>query len=914
MAQTSQVMLSLNPNIGTRDGTLSADSLKLNISGGKKRAGTTQYGAYNLIGIPQGQLGNGFEISSGVVFNTVTQQQTPQNYGQVVPVTAPFGTTPVGGGEAPFVLSVCGGSVFLAFFGMTQVLSYVNTNGAVTLGQNVTLSIPLINPNFPNYTAGLQNTVIMASSSSSGGAQLWTVAPTTGTMTFVSNYSPTINGLSKSIYYGIVAHPIYPFFVALYLPSLSSTGIPLVVFSYTATGIASSPKWNVSYLGAGTSPSVLYSCFTPSGKYFLIFYSLSSNTQLGVGVYETDSVGNLTYINSYTFSGSSSGWYSQPSWDPTGTYLVFAAGLNVYLYTVSDSGVVNFYNLPIPSNSYNASFNNCAFYGSLLLLIGLGGSDQVVGVATITPSGITFLTGYPQLFTYNLSGSSILNLASLGVGQGGFFVEAYDSVSSTSYGVATSGYLDSGISATAIGVTNPQFDILTCNANGVALLKSSTQMWEFNVNSNTLTQITNGYPSNPTVPGIAQLDETVYIMDTSANIWGSNLNDPTTWTALNFINAYAINDTPVALGRYLNYIVAFKSSSIEFFYDAGNPPPGSPLLPYQPAFSNIGCMAPYSVQNVGQGLLFVGQQGELSCGTGLGVFMISNLQVQKVSTPEVDLVLGRSSLTSVYSGTFYSQGVYTYFLTLADLGVTLAYEIGSQEWGLLSTLTPNALTTCTLSVTASYPNQLSQVTATYPSGGYTVNDGEAVVISNCSTSSVNGQFDVSYISSTSFSFLVNAQLPLGPLSAVSGSIDLQTFTQGIFNAANALSQGGFQTLQGLTDGKLYNIANSFTNDNGAPIEVQVITSPLFTPGTNSRVRVGAVQFIGDKVANQNLMLRYTDNDFQSFSTYQYLPISGNNSRLVRQGSTNRRSYQLRYHGNTPLRLNSLLIDSPERKY
>ena len=42
------------------------------------------------------------------------------------------------------------------------------------------------------------------------------------------------------------------------------------------------------------------------------------------------------------------------------------------------------------------------------------------------------------------------------------------------------------------------------------------------------------------IRGLVYLDQTIYALDSLNQIWGSNFNDPTTWNALNLVNANSI--------------------------------------------------------------------------------------------------------------------------------------------------------------------------------------------------------------------------------------------------------------------------------------------------------------------------------------------------------------------------------------
>lgn len=61
-----------------------------------------------------------------------------------------------------------------------------------------------------------------------------------------------------------------------------------------------------------------------------------------------------------------------------------------------------------------------------------------------------------------------------------------------------------------------------------------------------------------------------YIMTARGRIYGSDLNTPVTWTSDNYIPANSCADAGVGCIKYLQTIVGFGFSSIEFFKDAGN--------------------------------------------------------------------------------------------------------------------------------------------------------------------------------------------------------------------------------------------------------------------------------------------------------------------------------------------------------
>lgn len=185
-----------------------------------------------------------------------------------------------------------------------------------------------------------------------------------------------------------------------------------------------------------------------------------------------------------------------------------------------------------------------------------------------------------------------------------------------------------------------------------------------------------------TVPGSAYLDGTLYVMDSQAKIWGSNLNDQTTWSALNVIQAQIEPDFGVAIAKQLIYVVALKQYSTEFFYDAANPV-GTPLLPVQNAKIGYGCAYALSVQNIDDVLIWVATTKE----GGLFVGECRGMKFKRISTPMVDRFLATIPVnTQVASISFRLFGHTFYGLimpaTFSVPNQMLVYDLTEQMWAL----------------------------------------------------------------------------------------------------------------------------------------------------------------------------------------------------------------------------------------
>lgn len=210
------------------------------------------------------------------------------------------------------------------------------------------------------------------------------------------------------------------------------------------------------------------------------------------------------------------------------------------------------------------------------------------------------------------------------------------------------------------------------------------------------TKITDAnYPAS-TVDGSAYLNGYLYVMDTNGSIWGTpNQNDFSTWSSTNVINAWGTSGAAAALRNYLNEVLAFKTYSVEVFYDSGNAV-GSPLLPVQQINIRWGVKNPATIQKIDDQIFWVGQSqtGELA------VIQMVNFIPNPISNESINRILSAGGNISVGgSCSFEMGGDKFYGLTILQtlvsdrLGISyvLAYNISNSEWSLFnSTMITNA--------------------------------------------------------------------------------------------------------------------------------------------------------------------------------------------------------------------------------
>jgi hypothetical protein len=215
---------------------------------------------------------------------------------------------------------------------------------------------------------------------------------------------------------------------------------------------------------------------------------------------------------------------------------------------------------------------------------------------------------------------------------------------------------------------------VTLTANGSNYAGTLTTVFSGAGSGAVATAFLNSFPTSP-VPGLVYLDGYVFAMNPQGQIFQSDAENPNVWGPLNYTSAVSEADKGKALARHLNYVIAFKEWTADFFYDAGNTA-GSVLSINQSAHIEVGCADGNSIQNPEQTLIWMGTVVE----GGRGIYMLDGLSPQKVSTKAVENFLNASDLSGTYSWLYKIAGHTFYGLVLTDQNVTIVYDINEKEW------------------------------------------------------------------------------------------------------------------------------------------------------------------------------------------------------------------------------------------
>lgn len=376
--------------------------------------------------------------------------------------------------------------------------------------------------------------------------------------------------------------------------------------------------------------------------------------------------------------------------------------------------------------------------------------------------------------------------------------------------------------------------------------------------STTLVEITDtdfpGHLSTYTLArGGAVLDGTLYVINTAGTISGSDIEDPTTWNALNIVTAEVKQDGGVALAEHNNHIAAFGTRTIEYFYDAANPT-GSPLAVRQDVSHEIGLANFDTLWGTKNKLLFVAQ----SKHGALGVYIMQAFEVVEISPPSMDTFLtsavhddDKKLIASGFTAgneSFYILTVYH----LIDDNVTslesMVYNLTSGTWTRFE-LMHSGIDDCPLVDYA--------VANTTQLGKGILTNGDIVTVAD------------------DFS-------PMDSVNAQGGVFADDVFEPGVFTAGSP----GY----------------------GENISMEVITGHTDN-GTVNRKFMSSLRVAGPKTDNsQTLTVQWSNEDNNSYNAGKTIDTSIPGRRITRLGSYRQRNIKLTYAGSERIEIDALEID------
>jgi hypothetical protein len=216
------------------------------------------------------------------------------------------------------------------------------------------------------------------------------------------------------------------------------------------------------------------------------------------------------------------------------------------------------------------------------------------------------------------------------------------------------------------------------NASGVVslVMVDGTKGYVFASPTAAVTLIADVDFPSPHIPNPVFMDGYLFVAKAnSQDIYNSNLNDPSLWTAGDFISAEMYPDTIQALSKNNNFIYAIGSGTVEYFYDAANAT-ASPLAREASAVQQFGTPAPKTVVQTEKEVVLVGA----TANGGYTVWTIDGFKEKEISIPYIRSVLEAEGSALANATAFCvraaSQKLYLVCLT----NKTLVYSFDTKLW------------------------------------------------------------------------------------------------------------------------------------------------------------------------------------------------------------------------------------------
>ena len=196
----------------------------------------------------------------------------------------------------------------------------------------------------------------------------------------------------------------------------------------------------------------------------------------------------------------------------------------------------------------------------------------------------------------------------------------------------------------------------------------------YNFNTLVFTQITD--PDFPGAVNVGYLDGYfVFNEPNSQRFWVTAFFDGTSIDPLDFASAEGSPDNLVGLIIDHRECWLYGTNSTEVWYDAGTP--DFPLERIQGAFNEVGCIAPYSIAKLDNGIFWLGADAR---GQGM-VYRAVGYQAQRVSTHAVEFAIqSYGNMTDATAYTYQQDGHSFYVLIFPSAETTWVYDVATQGW------------------------------------------------------------------------------------------------------------------------------------------------------------------------------------------------------------------------------------------
>lgn len=397
------------------------------------------------------------------------------------------------------------------------------------------------------------------------------------------------------------------------------------------------------------------------------------------------------------------------------------------------------------------------------------------------------------------------------------------------------------------------------------------------------------------VPGIVCMGGYIFIATVNGQIYNCDLSLPYSWNALGYLSADSYPDKLVALSRHLDYVVAFGETSTQFFYNAGNPAPGSPLSPVPNSQFQFGCAAAASVCITDNTIVWMAQTGV----RGFSVMQMNGFQPVKISDAYIDRMLGQAmTVPDTNKITGYSvrmRGHTFYVLNVPAIDKTFVYDMQTQHWAEWRSVDLVLWTDYAGTLTIAPQDGAMIITAAAPHG---LTTGNVVRLSGFAPAVYNVTAPVYVLDATRFTIPT-----MEYNTAVTDATGLWALRPNqMFVGRYATSSRSATYFARKNTEYIYALNYMSTNDfdlgENFPILMSIVT-PALEAGKLDNKTVYALDLMADKPLSTTgaiipVYISWSDNDYLSWTPFRIVPQNRIRSRLRRLGAGRRRAFWILY--------------------
>ena len=359
------------------------------------------------------------------------------------------------------------------------------------------------------------------------------------------------------------------------------------------------------------------------------------------------------------------------------------------------------------------------------------------------------------------------------------------------------------------------------------------------------------------ISAFGAMDGYLFYGTDDGNVRNSDLNSVSAYTAGASIAAQQAPDPLVGVAVQKNVVIAFGLSSNEKFQNAGFGS-GSPLQVIKSQVDHIGALDQRSITTLEDDIYWVSTPSD----GDIGVYRMRGLSATRVSTPNVDRIIGSITNTggAVYASSFRLGG-YPYvglFCSLASDGPASMLLLESGDNLLLES-------------------------------------GDHILLEDAPAQAASFVRMPIYNTGLNIWSEWDSTIPTF-IDSIGGGSSNQ-----ILATSRVLTGGKVYRIDPVADGQLY-------QDDGSSFSMQIRTSRI-NHGSSKRKFVSEIRLIGDRQTSGTATLECSDDDYTTWRTLGTFDLTQMQPKITRCGSyEGGRAYRLTHSYNGPCRVEALEID------